>query len=657
MTHSGRIAFPIAACAALSCATGGADLPASDELAAFEHAKGPATVLLDEEIVRFTLEDGAPVARVTSHRQTHIRGERGQHLRNLTVHYSQTFSTVEEARVVTRTPAGDERVHGIGEARDVPIVGYVLYSDHRALQLSPPPVPPGSVADTLAVERLTNPELFGFTQIFGGAHPTETARLVVEAPAGWLIESYREIGLVQAPVDGDGAPRVETLPDGGTRTTWERAKLEGRKPISRGLSVSDQGELVAVRLKRWVDADGAAHDAPADVSALSAHEFGLHQPVSSHAGLERSLQEALAGVPADAPARVRAAHIYAWTRDNVRYCAIEVGMGGWVPHAAGDTDRLRYGDCKDKANLLRALLASAKIDSRIATIYASQWPEPYRLPVLAMNFNHAILVVDLPDGPVVVDPTSRATAFGDLPDVDEDRFMLPLSDPGAALTDTPRSSPERNVSDESYELTIDADGRARGTFRASFSGELADDLRTGLLAEPATRHDELVADRLRALTPDVVKVAVENAAPPTEVTPVVVTGEIKMRATRGPRSGGPFVLRAWRLFDSAFPTVDDGHAGRWFLGYRRTVKTHARIALPAGVRARALPPPQHIDSPWGTYDLAWTQVDATHLQLERTYTFKERFVEAGDVGAYRVFAGRAGAADVMPIFVDEGGAP
>jgi hypothetical protein len=44
-----------------------------------------------------------------------------------------------------------------------------------------------------------------------------------------------------------------------------------------------------------------------------------------------------------------------FTQRDVRYVAIEIGIGGFQPHAAGEVFSNRFGDCKDKANLLRAM--------------------------------------------------------------------------------------------------------------------------------------------------------------------------------------------------------------------------------------------------------------------------------------------------------------
>ena len=48
---------------------------------------------------------------------------------------------------------------------------------------------------------------------------------------------------------------------------------------------------------------------------------------------------------------------------NIRYVAIEVGIGGFQPHPAADVFAHQYGDCKDKATLLSTMLKQIGIDS------------------------------------------------------------------------------------------------------------------------------------------------------------------------------------------------------------------------------------------------------------------------------------------------------
>ena len=48
---------------------------------------------------------------------------------------------------------------------------------------------------------------------------------------------------------------------------------------------------------------------------------------------------------------------------DIRYVAISLGIGGYQPHAASEVFSHRYGDCKDKATLMRTMLREIGVDS------------------------------------------------------------------------------------------------------------------------------------------------------------------------------------------------------------------------------------------------------------------------------------------------------
>ena len=54
-----------------------------------------------------------------------------------------------------------------------------------------------------------------------------------------------------------------------------------------------------------------------------------------------------------------------FVQKHIRYFVIEMGIGGYQPHFAGDIFRNRYGDCKDKATLLSAMLSTVGIHAAL----------------------------------------------------------------------------------------------------------------------------------------------------------------------------------------------------------------------------------------------------------------------------------------------------
>ena len=137
--------------------------------------------------------------------------------------------------------------------------------------------------------------------------------------------------------------------------------------------------------------------------------------------------------------RAQAEAIYRWVSGNIRYVALFMGAGGYVPHTADEIISVRYGDCKDKTTLMTALLAARGIRSAPVLVNATNRYILPDTPVLSA-FNHVITW--LPDFNLFVDSTSGFAAFGVLPDglMGKRALIAGGADQKPALTTLPVSS-------------------------------------------------------------------------------------------------------------------------------------------------------------------------------------------------------------------------
>lgn len=167
--------------------------------------------------------------------------------------------------------------------------------------------------------------------------------------------------------------------------------------------------------------------------------------------------------------REKVQRLYDWVRQNVRYVAIYAGLETWVPHAAGDVLKNRFGDCKDHAVLLDAMLRALGIESYPVLIQNDS--ANFRLPDLAMPgfFNHMINYVPALD--LYVDTTSPFAEFGTLPDGDQGKQVVRF---GATplLAQTPASTADARQSRRVTSIRIHEDGSATVDTKLWFSGDL-----------------------------------------------------------------------------------------------------------------------------------------------------------------------------------------
>jgi len=75
----------------------------------------------------------------------------------------------------------------------------------------------------------------------------------------------------------------------------------------------------------------------------------------------KELAERITKEKADVPAQAEA--LFKWVSQNIRYVAVYFGSGRYVPNDTGTILSRRFGDCKDDATLLSALLAAKGIES------------------------------------------------------------------------------------------------------------------------------------------------------------------------------------------------------------------------------------------------------------------------------------------------------
>ena len=94
---------------------------------------------------------------------------------------------------------------------------------------------------------------------------------------------------------------------------------------------------------------------------------------------------------------------------NFRYVSVPLGVNSFRPHSALHVWQNRYGDCKDKANLLCTLLTAEGFKTHLVLV--PRFSQAYEdLPGFA--FNHAIAAVELAGKTLWVDTTDDVCRFG-----------------------------------------------------------------------------------------------------------------------------------------------------------------------------------------------------------------------------------------------------
>lgn len=305
--------------------------------------------------------------------------------------------------------------------------------------------------------------------------------------------SYFPSGLVPlASSDPTDALRVEVR-GGGAGWRW---RLDGKLA---GLEVKETpgGVVVTGRNLPRITPPDLAPDG-ADDGAILRYAWGEPQ---GWEGVGRWYDRLVSEVPRNATAvRAKARELAAgkstprekaevladFARRQVRYVAVEVGIGGFRPSAPEDVLGRRWGDCKDKAFLLVDLLREAGIEAWPALIRAASGNRVDRDFPSPDEFNHAIVAVS-PDGlglaedaPVAggylfLDATQTYGGLSWLQPAVQDQDALVIRDGRGTLVRTPVRHGQE-LSRLSVDLGIDRTGgdagRLAGEARLELTGEV-----------------------------------------------------------------------------------------------------------------------------------------------------------------------------------------
>jgi len=167
---------------------------------------------------------------------------------------------------------------------------------------------------------------------------------------------------------------------------------------------------------------------------------------------------------------------------SLRYIAIEFGINGIRPRTPGTVLANRYGDCKDKANLLVALLKDMDIDAHFTLLNRGSSTDT-SFP--SWQFNHAIAYVpkDPANGQpedLWLDTTDSNAPFPSLAPGDVGRNALVFSGDSAEFKTVKAPGESGAEFHEQWQLTEAADGSWKGTLSTQWGGLAEYEMRTAM---------------------------------------------------------------------------------------------------------------------------------------------------------------------------------
>jgi hypothetical protein len=308
--------------------------------------------------------------------------------------------------------------------------------------------------------------------------PTIVSRYTLNLPTGWKASG---ITFNHTPL----APQVS-----GTSYTWELRNLPYIK--HEPLSPSFQN------IVPWVAVNYAPDNAAQSGNKVFTNWTEVSRWSSALYDSQVIVDDAVAAkaqeLTANAKTELEKIRAIAGFVQSLQYISIDIGVGsgnGYRPRPSNVVLNRGYGDCKDKANLMRALLKSIKIEAYPIAIFSGdptfvreEWSSP-------AQFNHCIIAVkvsDATDTPTVIkhatlgrllifDATDPDTSLGDLPDYLQGSFALIIAGDKGGLIKMPITTPESNTLERKITASLTADGGVSGTISEMANGQMSSTFR------------------------------------------------------------------------------------------------------------------------------------------------------------------------------------
>ncbi|HEV2689814.1 MAG TPA: DUF3857 domain-containing protein [Bryobacteraceae bacterium] len=554
--------------------------------------------------------------------------------------YDTASGKVRDFRAWMIAPSGKVKKYGKEEILDIACTENDVYNQCRVRMVSGKrDVEVGAVFGyeaTVDQQSFSNQLMYHFQE----SSPVRMARFEVAVPSGWEVTT----------ASFNGAPR-EAVAAGGAYS-WQMENLPAIERESASPSYRSLAPWVGVGLL-----GPGAHPVaswPQAAKLLSDLNDGQAEPNEAMTAKAKSLTE---GAHSDLE-KIRALGRFA---QQVNYVSIQVNIakgGGYRPHPAPQVFQKLYGDCKDKANLMRALLKAVGITAYPVAVYSgdrthvrAEWPS-------LGEFNHAISAIRVgPDtvAPAVLDhpkmgrllffdSTDPYVPAGYLPEHEQASFALVGAGDTGDLVRLPAGLAAAASHQRTVEAVLKPDGSIDGGFVEKYSGEA---------------FAQAIGEYRGVSKTDYVKGIerwVGRSIPGSATSGVEVqdgNGEFVLKGKFGSKSYAQNPQPRMMIFRAAllrhgqvrltqktrkYPVVLDSDA----------LAETVRIALPDGFKVDELPPRVHLDSPFGKYDATWV-LEGGSVVFERKLEMQAQSVPVQQYAELRKFLDAAMGSAELPV--------
>ncbi len=535
-------------------------------------------------------------------------------------------------------PAGGGKEYEVKEkdAVETQLTEGELYSDTRRRILRIPAAEPGATV-AYEYEQRERPYILQGIWWFQYPDPVRQSRFVLQLPPGWR---YKAVWIHHDSV----APQE----DGNNQLHWDLADVsaveqEPEMPPAQSI----QGRMVV----NYLPPSGATANSMDSWQDVGKWYAGL---TTDRKLASQEIKQKVADLTAnskDTLSKLRA--LAGFVQKEIRYVAIEIGIGGYQPHSAESIFLNRYGDCKDKATLLASMLHEIGIDSFYVLVNTRRGVIAPDYPP-GLNFDHVILAIFLPADVqdtdllaimshprygrlLLFDPTSTLTPLGYLPSFEQANYGMLAGADGGELIRMPLLPASANRLGRAAHLTLSPNGSITGSVEEFRQGDSAEASRSKLLAAQGADRAKVIESFLGSFVPGftLTRASVGNL----DAYDKMLVLNYEFVVPNYAQSAGDLLLVRPRVLGAKVSTILEEKERKYGIEFETaTLQTDMfEFTVPSGYVPDELPPPLKIDYDFASYSSKVEMISGNVLRYTRSYQVKDVMVPPAKLGDLKKF--------------------
>jgi len=518
------------------------------------------------------------------------------------------------------------------------IEGSELITDVKAKAIQIPAPDPGNIVG-YEYELEEQPLVLQEGWRFQGEMPVRESRYQLQLPAGW---EYKAAWLNYADVKPtQSGPNAWQWTLNDVKAIREEEQMPPVSGIAGEMIVSlfPPGGASTKQITNWLE--------------MGTWYRGL---AAGRLDPSAEIKQKVAALTASSPTTVgKMKAIANFVQHDIRYVAIELGIGGFQPHPAADIFTHRYGDCKDKATLMSAMLHEIGVDSYYVVINSERGSVAADTPANIKAFDHVILAIKLTNdiqdptflsttlhpklGRIVFfDPTSELTPLGEIGGYLQANYGLLVTPSGGELIELPMQLSSSNGIRRTAKLSLSPAGNLQGDVQEVRLGDRAASERWKLriVTKDSDRIKSIESLLSGSLSNFVItKAVVQNLSRTDQPFGFVYSFEAQKYA----KNAGDLLLIRPRVLGVKGSAILETKEPRQFpVEFEAPVRDidDFEITVPEGYVVDDLPPPVDADFGFASYH-SKTEAKGNVIAYSRTFEVKELSVPVSKAGELKKF--------------------